>query len=159
MDHDNPWGPADSAKELINFPGNRTSYQEPSLSPRDHIDLTDGHEASLWSTSREATYPPPAANPFNASRGSALRTLETPKKSGQVRSSAPVRDRSPPVSSPGLDGPLTYAWQPKGDIVLGVAVVDFNHLVITYAALVPVPQLIGSCYRLDRSWNGVIRHH
>ena len=133
---DNPWGPTGSARELGNIPGNRSSYQEPSFSPvlpqRDHVDLTDGPSASSWTTPNEATYPPAAANPFNAPRNSIVRTLETPKKGSHVRLSAPSADEvkgETPLSSPGLDGPLTYSWQPKADIVLGVAVVDFNHLV------------------------------
>ena len=141
MNDDNPWGPASPAKELKEVSTNRLSYHEPSLSPQfptaGGVNLPEDPESSPWESGSGTTYPPSAANPFNAPRTSALRTLETPKKNTQVRL-APLAagdsQAETPLSSPGLDGPLTYSWQPKAEIVLGLAVVDFNHL----ASLLPV---------------------
>jgi hypothetical protein len=135
MNDDNPWGAASPAKELKDVSSNRFSYQEPSLSPAflpaKPVDLAEESDPSPWESGSGTTYPPSAANPFNAPRTSALRTLETPKKNSQVRLAPNPAGESraeTPLSSPGLDGPLTYSWQPKAEIVLGLAVVDFNHL-------------------------------
>jgi hypothetical protein len=129
MSDDNPWG----NQELKSVSGNRQSYVEPSFDlsspPRRTVALEE--EDAPWSLPQTSTYPPPSANPFNAPRTSALRTVETPKKKSTVRLEAPAKDTAvnTPLSSPGLDGPLKYSWQPKSDLVLGLAVVDFNHLV------------------------------
>lgn len=138
MTDDNPWGPTSPAKELKDVSIKHLTYQEPSLSSEAPIsrpiDLSDEPEPSPWESGSGTTYPPSAANPFNAPRTSALRTVETPKKNtpGHVRLAPPATgesEKDTPLSSPGLDGPLTYSWQPKAEIVLGLAVVDFNHLV------------------------------
>ncbi|KAG7553558.1 hypothetical protein FFLO_02990 [Filobasidium floriforme] len=130
MNVDNPWGAASPAKELKDVSSNRLSYQEPSLSPTfppaKPVDLSEESDPSPWESGSGTTYPPSAANPFNAPRTSALRTLETPKKNSQVRLAPTPAGESraeTPLSSPGLDGPLTYSWQPKAEIVLGLAVV------------------------------------
>lgn len=130
MDGDNPWG----IRQSQELQDRRESYKEPTFTSIDSVNAI-GTPVSMpqkpWEDAPRSTYPPPGPNPFNSSR-SALRKPETPVKVHNTRLTPQAElDARPsnPLSSPGLDGPLTNVWQPKADLVLGVAVVDFNHLV------------------------------
>ncbi len=98
----------------------------PTHSPEENQDTYVEPEIEITSTS----YPPPAPNPFASTRSKV-----EPSRPQPVHSTSETSTLAKKVSieeeGVGPEGPLSYAWNPKGNgkVVLGLAVVDFNHLV------------------------------
>lgn len=130
-DASNPWTSPAAQKILL-----RGEYQEPSID--DERDITVA----------PISYPPASQNPFNQSRASVQQLVNPEIKAGSRR--APVdldaETTSPFNTADTSPSPLGDAGRPKYDttptsvafseslpvderVVLGVAVVDFNHLV------------------------------
>lgn len=135
-----PWADADQASS--------SAYAEPDVDSASVQPTTTTRAAATADDDDEpiytSSYPPKAPSPFNVSRIPEGR-LELPAASSSKRM-PPLTPPIPSVSfmpdempspGPGVDGPLTYATTPKSstrggladDVVLGVVLVDFNHLV------------------------------
>ncbi|KAJ9107482.1 hypothetical protein QFC21_000935 [Naganishia friedmannii] len=115
-------------------------YQEPDMDEDDDI------------SQATASYPPPSQNPFNQSRPSVQRIAigERPSESGSLdldqkriddstAGTSPVMDTPDDTALPTQQVPVTRILSPSSGIgtkigktehvILGIAVVDFNHLV------------------------------
>jgi hypothetical protein len=140
---DNPWGqpPAASSTVEDGHSGSGIGHEEPPPGvkawPGRSVEFSVSRGMPYKSTSgrpmpsqcekyeepdisiASTSYPPPAPSPFVASR-----SIGEPSK--------PLSTKGSSLDDHREHGPLSYAWNPKekgGRVVLGIAVVDFNHLV------------------------------